>query len=133
MTLEESVMVLFEGAESAWQTALILARSQRGDHALFFLHLALEKLLKSLYLEKFKKPAPYTHSLGRLVSEIGIATDENDQKQLEEISGFNISGRYEDYKYDLYKRATKKYVDDWFKLGNSWRSKFLKKKKIPNE
>lgn len=118
--------VLSEGAESAWQTALILVKTKRGDHALFFLHLALEKLLKSLYLGKFKKPAPYTHSLKRLVSEIGISINKEEQAQLNEMSEFNISGRYEDYKYNLYKKATKKYVDNWFEKGKLLRAKFLK-------
>ncbi|GHV34392.1 hypothetical protein FACS1894178_1800 [Bacteroidia bacterium] len=32
---------------------------------------------------------------------------------LDEITGFNINARYDNYKQDFYKRCTKDYADKW--------------------
>ena len=71
---------------------------------LFMWHLAIEKVVKA-YLAKQDKEIPYIHNLYKLLKYAGVdfnqtGTNEDD---LNEISGYNIEARYEDYKYDFYK------------------------------
>lgn len=61
---------------------------------LFFGHLALEKILKAIFVKKHSAHAPITHSLPNLVEKTGI---EIDQEKIEKLAGFMefyIEGRY---------------------------------------
>lgn len=118
----------FDGADDAWKTALILAKSDRRHHALFFLHLTIEKILKGLYLLKFDEPAPFEHNLKKLAFKIGGLVNEEELKELSEISSFNISARYDEYKLHLYEIATEEFTKLWFKKGETLRNKFLREK-----
>jgi HEPN domain-containing protein len=84
------------------------------QHALFFIHLSLEKLLKGKILEKINEPAPPIHQLRRLAETLGITLDDSLKIQLDEISSFNISARYDDYKEEFRFKATEKYSTEWF-------------------
>lgn len=114
------------GADDAWELMLGIAKSKDGHFALFFLHLSLEKTLKGLYLSKFNKPAPYTHDLLQLTNEVKFETTETENKQLSEISTFNIAARYDDYKYRLREKATPEFVNEWIKIGENFKNEFLK-------
>lgn len=78
--------------------------------ALFFCHLALEKLLKSLVVKKTKEHAPYDHDLKKLSLLAEVPFPEEDMITLVEINSFNIKGRYSDYKSNFYKKVTKNYA-----------------------
>ena len=73
---------------------------EKGDYsyALFFGHLAIEKLLKALYVVKQKNHAPPIHNLLRLAKLSGITVPEDKTDALIEISAFNIEARYPDFK-----------------------------------
>lgn len=113
MTKDDLIRFWEEGSGEAWQTVQALLRSKRYLHALFFCHLTLEKLLKAMYVLRRKQPPPPVHSLGWLAEQAGISLAEDEMKQLEEITAFNISGRYEDYKQRLYKKANGVYARRW--------------------
>jgi len=84
----------------------IIQKTSRYASGLFFLHLALEKALKSLFCKKKLEHAPYTHNLLGLVEKIGITFTETDLQILAEINEFNLEARYPDEKYSLLQRAT---------------------------
>lgn len=48
-----------------------------------------------------------------------VKLEEQDSDELDEISSFNIAGRYDDYKRSFHKRARGRYVSKWF--GNAER------------
>lgn len=73
---------------------------------LFFLHLAIEKLLKASAVQTLKAPAPYTHDLVTLAQVAEITLEADQQDYLREVNTFNIRARYDDYKREFYKRAT---------------------------
>jgi len=52
MTQDESIKIWVDGARDAFDTSEKLFDSKKYHHALFFLHLALEKALKALYVSK---------------------------------------------------------------------------------
>lgn len=101
------------GAEEAWKTVQALMQSQRYLHALFFCHLALEKQLKAKFAERHDTAPPPVHNLQWLAQKAGMTLSREEQAQLAEITTFNIAGRYEDYKNELYKKADKHYATKW--------------------
>ena len=125
MTKSQAVSLWKKGALEALDTAIKLFQLKKNDHSLFFIHLAIEKILKALYIS-YKKGAPsYTHNLTRLAQEAGLTLDEKSKNQLDEISGFNISARYGDYKLQLYKKANKIYTARWIKVGKGLFTEYL--------
>lgn len=116
-----------KGALEALDSSDKLFEFKKFDHSLFMLHLAIEKALKATYIKLKNEAAPYTHNLVRLAEKAGIDVDEQTQKDLVEISGFNVAGRYEEYKTQLYKRATPEYTSKWKARGKELFNLFVSK------
>jgi len=119
VTQQESIKIWIDGYKDALDTAQKLFASKKFNHSLFFLHLALEKLFKAIYVSKKDEAPPYTHDLIILAEKCSIDISKDQKTQLAEISEFNVSARYEDYKYRMYKKATEEYTTEWFKIGES--------------
>lgn len=125
MTEQNALKNWKEGAADVLDTAEKLFNDKKYHHALFFLHLAIEKLLKALHQKKKKEPAPPIHNLARLVELCKLGLDEQTEKELKEISSFNVSARYDDYKFNFYKKATHDYSSKWLVIGKNLYQKFL--------
>ena len=113
------------------ETAQTLFQSQKYHHSLFFYHLSLEKLFKAKIVELKNKPPLPIHNLVILSKELTLDLSKEDKQELREISNFNLNARYDSYKFDFYKKATKKYTEKYFKECNIirlWLSKRLPKK-----
>lgn len=119
MTQQKAIDIWVEGSKDALDTAQKLFVSKKFNHSLFFLHLALEKLLKAIYISKKDEAPPYTHDLVTLAEKCLMSVSDDQKSQLAEISEFNVSARYEDYKNRMYKKATEEYTTEWFKTGES--------------
>ena len=113
MELAEVISYWRRLGEEKWKTAEALMEKERYADALFFVHLTLEALLKATAVEKTGEQAPYIHDLVKLAYLAGLTPDDEQKKQLELISTFNIAGRYDDDKFALYKKATKEYATDY--------------------
>jgi HEPN domain-containing protein len=102
----------FDEAEEALTVAQHLI--ERGDYsyALFFAHLAIEKLLKGLYAVRQGQHAPPIHNLLRLAKAAGVELDEKRTDVLLTITAFNIEARYPDLKQDFRRRCTSEYTAD---------------------
>ena len=81
------------------------------SYALFFGHLAVEKMLKALYVKKKKEHAPPVHNLQRLAKLAGIPLDEDKTDKLILISSFNIEARYPDLKRSFRKKCTRQFTE----------------------
>jgi|SRR5680860_167489 len=79
----------------------ILFENKHFDSALFFGHLAIEKMLKGLTIKTTKEPAPYIHDLERLALIADLKFDDEKSINLRKITDFNIAGRYKEAKFDL--------------------------------
>ena len=101
-----------KGSHEDYKTAQVLFASDRYAHSLFFCHLAIEKLLKALVVQKTKEHAPYEHNLLKLSELTGVSFTKQQLDTMDEINTFNIKGRYDDYKFEFYKRATKEYAEE---------------------
>ena len=122
----DPVKIWKDGAEDTFDTAEKLFAAKKYHHSLFFLHLALEKILKAVYISKKDESPPYIHNLKYLAEKANISISDNEIVQLDEISEFNITARYDEYKYKIYKRATKEYTDKWIKIGKELYRKLFK-------
>lgn len=117
--------------ERNWSTAQFLFKGKRYDACLFFCHLTIEKMLKGLVVKNAKRAVPYTHDLAELANIAKVNFDAEQIKNLRIITGFNISGRYDNEKFSFYKRCTKPYADKYFLLSKQFylwlKKEYLKK------
>jgi HEPN domain-containing protein len=93
-------------AEEALQVAGHLIEKEDYSYALFFGHLAIEKLLKALFVASNEKHAPPIHNLIRLARAAGLEPDENKTDSLIRITAFNIEARYPDLKRAFRQKCT---------------------------
>jgi HEPN domain-containing protein len=85
-------------------------KSRQFTTALFFGHLAVEKLLKALYAQERNDHAPPTHNLQRLAVACGLPLDEGRTDVLLAITEFNLEARYPDLKRTFRVRCTQDYA-----------------------
>jgi len=78
--------------------------------------LVLERLLKALIVKKDKEVIR-THNLVRLSEIADIELSDDQRAELTEISRFNIEARYDDYKDEFYRKATKEYTKKWSEIA----------------
>ena len=85
-----------DGAREDWDVAQDLIAQGRVRHAMFFAHLALEKVLKAHICRQTNDLAPRLHNLIRL-AEIGdVRPSQKYLDVLAEMNAFNLEGRYPD-------------------------------------
>jgi HEPN domain-containing protein len=97
-------------AEEALQVAGHLVEKGDFSYALFFGHLALEKMLKALCVKELQDHAPPIHNLVRLAKTAGIEIDEQTESDLVTITAFNIESRYPDFKSSFRKKCTQEFT-----------------------
>ena len=102
-----------ETSEDDFNTMLTLYHSKSYGWALFLGHISTEKLLKALFVKRFKEHAPFTHNLYRLGELIGLDMTDEYADWLDEITSFNLNARYDDYKKEFHKLCTPDYTKNW--------------------
>ncbi len=105
----------FDSAEKNRQDAKSMIASGHRDWGLFVWHLALEKLIKALFVQK-EQEVPLIHSLGKLVEKLNIDVTDLQFEYLDEITTFNLEARYDSEKFAFYKKATPNYTEKWNKI-----------------
>lgn len=85
-------------SEEDFVTAKILLDNEKYVQSMFFIHLAVEKMLKEIFVNKNFSEAPFSHNLIKIASSIHALELNNDTKiLLADITSFNINSRYDDY------------------------------------
>ena len=69
---QKAIDIWITGAIDAMDTCDKIFESKKYHHALFFLHLALEKVIKAFYIFKIDQAPPYIHDLKQLVKMMKI-------------------------------------------------------------
>ncbi|MBM3326258.1 MAG: HEPN domain-containing protein [Calditrichaeota bacterium] len=96
MNVEKHIAHWKSGALEALDFAIETVERGRVQFGLFFAHLALEKALKANVTKVTKAQPPYIHNLVRLAEIANIALSKEDVEFYEEMTGWNIAGRYAD-------------------------------------
>jgi len=121
-----------ESSDEDYNVMLDLKEKNRNTYCLFFGQMVIEKLLKALYA-KNNKGAPYapkTHDLLYLAEKLNIELTEEQEVTLNEITTFNLSTRYDDYKRAFYDKCTDEYTEEQIKKIEEvkvWIESMLKK------
>lgn len=92
MTQQETVKSWLSGARDAWDTFEKLFTDAKYHHALFFLHMALEKCLKAIIIKRTDAPPPATHDLLRLAQASGVSLKTAQQSARAFISQLKHAG-----------------------------------------
>jgi HEPN domain-containing protein len=83
-----------KSGEEDFEVGKNLVLTDKTRHGLFFVNLAMEKILKACVCKNQSKTPPKIHNLLRLAELAGIKLDKQQQDILTEINGFNLEGRY---------------------------------------
>jgi HEPN domain-containing protein len=78
--------------------------------ALFVGHLCIEKLLKAYFIKNVNSNFPYTHNLVLLAERANLELNQEQKEFLVDVTSFNISARYEDYKKKFREKCTEKFT-----------------------
>ena len=113
--VEKTIGYWLESAAYDLETGKTLLRSKRYPYALFFGHLAMEKVLKALVVKQTGDHAPYSHSLVVLAVKTALEIPETMLAQLAEFMEFHTEARYPDAKMDFYEKCTKEFAQEKFK------------------
>jgi len=119
MNLREIEQYWLESSDDDFDTAEKLLQNKKYVQSMFFLHLSIEKLLKALFVRANQSEAPWGHSLRYIAEKIqGIQWEANRLDLLSEITTFNISARYDDYKRSFYKVCNEEFAHQYLQKGN---------------
>lgn len=121
MELMEIIEYWQRMSDEKWKTAEALMGIKRYADALFFVHLSLEAELKKAVVAKSGESAPRIHNLPKLALLAGLTTSVEQEEHLRDISTFNIRARYDDYKFLLYKTATREYAQNYIERAKQLR------------
>lgn len=102
--------------------------SKHFDWSLFVAHLAVEKLLKALWIKNNESNTPpKIHNLLRLAEGAGLSLTGDEQHLLGEANEFQIETRYAEFKLEFYKKCTpvftKAYLEKLEALYHAYRTK----------
>lgn len=106
MTKEENISYWIESSDNNAVTIHNLFNSKDYDWSIFIGHLVIEKLLKAYYVKHRDGNYPQIHDLLRLADRAGLILSNEQKDILDEVTGFNISVRYEDYKKEFRNKCT---------------------------
>ncbi len=102
---------------------------EKGDYsyALFFGHLAVEKIIKAVFVKNTGEDAPRSHNLLRLARAANIEITAPQEHKLVRITAFNLEARYPDYKREF--RCTREFSEkemQTIREAFSWLKSMLK-------
>ena len=97
MNQKEIVDYWVSEAEESLSVARHLFEKEDYSYALFFGHLALEKVIKAILAQRSKQLIPRSHNLLRLAQEVDIIIADDMKRSLIRITTFNLESRYPDY------------------------------------
>lgn len=81
-------------AEEDFEVGSNLIKAGKTRHGLFFIHLAMEKMLKACVCKNLSKTPPKIHNLIDLYRLAGLEADIERQDALETLNRFCLEGRY---------------------------------------
>jgi HEPN domain-containing protein len=115
---EGYIIYWVEEAARDWDRAIRSFKDNDFIYCLFFLHLALEKICKALWV-KFNESnhPPRIHNLVTLIKQAMIELEEDMIIFLGKMNRFQLETRYPGYIDSIYKFCTKEYTKEMLEKG----------------
>ena len=110
MTKDELTAYWLVEAEESLTVAGHLFDKKDYSYSLFFGHLAIEKLLKAIYVKNVDENVPRSHNLPKIAKAARLDVSDEMQDDLIRITAFNIEARYPDYKREFRKKCTAEFT-----------------------
>ena len=111
MDIKDIEIFWIEESNKAFHTTKVLFKKKKYTESMFYLHLAVEKIIKGLFVNQMEIEAPFGHNLQNIALKIeSVHIPDKIIDLLSEITVFNISTRYDDYKRSFYLICDKKYA-----------------------
>lgn len=126
---QKVILYWINSSNEDWDAYLSLRKAKKFAHALFFLHLTLEKIIKGIIVQETGEHAPYSHSLSFLLGKTSIDAPGRYIDLLTEMSKFNMQTRYPDEKLAFYSSIDIAASLYWHKIGTEirkWLLSYLK-------
>jgi HEPN domain-containing protein len=128
MTKEEHVQYWLNRSQRDIETAKSMFRSKHFDWSLFVAHLAVEKILKALWvMNNESNSPPRIHNLLRLAEGAKYQLTDDEIQFLGEVNEFQTEARYDDFKYEFYKKCTPQFVEPYLKRMEEFQQCILNK------
>lgn len=108
--MQKTIDYWLEEADEALKVACHLFEKNDFSYSLFFGHLAVEKIIKAIYVQKRNEHAPQIHNLVRLAEQAGIVLSTEQKETLIIITAFNLESRYPDEKRSFRIKCTEQYT-----------------------
>jgi HEPN domain-containing protein len=108
--MQKTIDYWLEEAEEALKVADHLFEKKDFSYSLFFGHLAVEKTIKAIYVQKRNEHVPQIHNLLRLAEQAGITMFAEQKEALIIITAFNLESRYPDEKRSFRIKCTEQYT-----------------------
>lgn len=108
--MQKTIDYWMEESDEAMRVAEHLFETRDYSYSLFFGHLAVEKLIKAIYVKKREEHSPQIHNLVRLAEQAGIKLTSEQKDTLNKITAFNLESRYPDEKRSFRIKCTEKFT-----------------------
>jgi HEPN domain-containing protein len=122
-TKKQHIEFWVEQAEDDWKAVYTLLNGGNYLQSLFFAHLVIEKLCKSLWIKyNSDNVPPRTHNLITLLSSTPIKLAEVQIEFLLTLNRFQLEGRYPEYMTQMHKICNERFTTDMINSVNEFRT-----------
>ncbi|OHB60266.1 MAG: hypothetical protein A2167_02215 [Planctomycetes bacterium RBG_13_46_10] len=94
LNIPKQIEYWVRSAEEDFEVGSNLIKAGRTRHGMFFIHLAMEKILKACVCKNQKKTPPKIHNLINLYELAGLEKNTERQDALGALNRFCLEGRY---------------------------------------
>lgn len=128
MTKQDYINFWIEQAEDDWTAVDTLLKGRNFMQSLFFAHLVIEKLCKSLWIKyKEENVPPRTHNLIQLLTSTPIDLSDDRSELILSLNRFQLEGRYPDYMTKMHNICNEQFTVSMLDSTNQLRLWLLEK------
>jgi HEPN domain-containing protein len=126
LTKEEHIEFWLEQADNDWLAVQTLFNGKNYLQSLFFAHLVIEKIAKSVWI-KYNEGniPPRTHNILSLIASTPVALSDEQSEFILNLNRFQLEGRYPDYMTRMYQICNKEFTTSFIKKTNEFRQWLL--------
>ncbi len=125
---EEYIEFWIEQANDDWKAVHTLFNGKNFLQSLFFSHLVIEKLCKSLWIKhNIENVPPRTHNLITLLSATPVILTDEQSEFLLLLNRFQLEGRYPDYMTKMHNICNEMFTKEIIDSVNDFKTWLLEK------